>query len=505
MVLKHPAIQAGMADGVIVVLYMLVNRGVSSWSHSVYYSDPISWSGSGELLYNTFGFQWDNIATRLKEFFMINFTWIFTFVVLIGIVWLLWKKRWKKSQICAEYIAGIIGILASYGIFMCLYITSGAIRYNVVFTLLFTVLGFLMLVEITDKKVSVVISVAALCLMAVQNFYSIDVVTNALFRTVEVGNTKLLCISQESHRNPGGDYYVTNLQYRTISSNFQKMFQEIQLTEKDVILIAGENYVECTKNASLSEWNGRHNDLKWDREEQRYRNTKSSTDPMINTLTTNKLWGLSAVPAKDTQNLAEQVTGCLDKIEGRIYVYFSPLFQSEDKTELIEQLGMVFDFGDMQKVSTNGNVLEFCELYKKDTEEIERQLSVLKGTNELEDDTTIETWNYNRNQQKYAVEFIGDRRETRIGDTLAVTIACYENDSFLNLGYSPKGTVLTNITLGNGNVLPGIEDALLGATVGESVEVTCTFPKDYRNNPEVRGRTLVLKILINSIEWELQE
>lgn len=502
-VIKNNSIKIGLADGIVVIFYLILNRGVSSWSHSVYYSDPISWSGTGELLYNTFGIQADNIFTRLKEFFLINFTWLFTVSLIVGVAIFIVKNKWKVLYIQLEYVIGIIGILLAYALFMCLYITSGAIRYNVVFSMLFIMVSYMVLIEIVNEKISFVFSAITLCLMFIQSFYSIDVITNTLFNTIDVGNTKMLCISQKSHQNPGGDYYVTNLQYRTISSNFEKMFQEIQLTQEDTILIAGQNYVECTKNASLAELNGRHNDLQWSNEEQQYRNIYYN-DSRINTLTTNSLWGLNTIPVKDCENLTEVVLKNLRQVKGRVFVYFSPLFQSEKKDVLLQQLEMVFEFGEMKRVETGGNVLEFCELYKKGEKEIKKQLSKIENFEKvIENDTKEKEWISNREKQKYAVEFSGDRKKIKLGDTIAVSIACYENGKYLNLGYSPKGMVLTNITIGNGNVLMGIEEKLIGVNVGSTIEVTCAFPKNYRNNPEVGGKTLTMSIHINSIEREL--
>lgn len=396
-------------------------------------------------------------------------------------------------------MVGIIAILIAYAVFMCLYITSGAIRYNIVFSLLFTMLGYMVLIELAKDKMSKIISLIVICFMLVQNFYSIDIVTNYLFDRVDLGNTKILCIAQKSHQNPGGDYYVTNLQYRTISRNFEKMFQKINLTEKDVILIAGENYVQCNKNASLAELNGRHSDLKWDIEEQVYKNVMNNEGEKINVLTTNSLWGLSAIPAKDMQNVTEHVLYTLDQIQGKVYVYFSPLFQSEQNETLMEQLEYVFKMGEMQFVETQGNKLYFCELYPKSKNEIKTQFASFEKEI-VEVDQQIK---WNRSQQEYAVKFKGDRKKTRLGDTLAVSIACYENDKFLNLGYSPKGTVLTKITLGNGNVFEEVETSLLGVEIGETVYVTVDFPKVYRNCPEVAGKTIKMEIVINSIEREL--
>ncbi len=55
------------------------------------------------------------------------------------------------------------------------------------------------------------------------------------------------------------------------------------------------------------------------------------------------------------------------------------------------------------------------------------------------------------------------------------------------------------IVLGQGRMLPEIEQSLLGAQAGEDKEVTLQFPADYRAT-ELAGKTAVFKIQVKSVE-----
>ncbi|MFP6850723.1 MAG: trigger factor [Pseudomonas sp.] len=62
-------------------------------------------------------------------------------------------------------------------------------------------------------------------------------------------------------------------------------------------------------------------------------------------------------------------------------------------------------------------------------------------------------------------------------------------------GGSAKGTQLV---LGSGRMIPGFEDALVGAKAGEERLITPTFPADYQNL-DLAGKTAEFTVTINSI------
>jgi trigger factor len=62
-------------------------------------------------------------------------------------------------------------------------------------------------------------------------------------------------------------------------------------------------------------------------------------------------------------------------------------------------------------------------------------------------------------------------------------------------GGSAKGTALV---LGSGRMIPGFEDALVGAKAGEERVITPTFPEDYQNL-ELAGKTAEFTVTVNAV------
>lgn len=55
------------------------------------------------------------------------------------------------------------------------------------------------------------------------------------------------------------------------------------------------------------------------------------------------------------------------------------------------------------------------------------------------------------------------------------------------------------LTIGSGAFIPGFEEQLIGANIGEDVEVNVTFPEDYQAE-ELKGKAAVFKCKVNEIK-----
>lgn len=55
------------------------------------------------------------------------------------------------------------------------------------------------------------------------------------------------------------------------------------------------------------------------------------------------------------------------------------------------------------------------------------------------------------------------------------------------------------LTIGSGSFIPGFEDQLVGAKIGEETEVNVTFPEDYQAE-ELKGKVAVFKCKVNEIK-----
>ena len=56
-----------------------------------------------------------------------------------------------------------------------------------------------------------------------------------------------------------------------------------------------------------------------------------------------------------------------------------------------------------------------------------------------------------------------------------------------------------SLTIGSGSFIPGFEDQLIGAKIGEEVEVNVTFPEEY-HAAELKGKPVVFKCTVNEIK-----
>jgi trigger factor len=92
-------------------------------------------------------------------------------------------------------------------------------------------------------------------------------------------------------------------------------------------------------------------------------------------------------------------------------------------------------------------------------------------------------------------------RPVEEGDQVVVDIAAFEGDEPFD-----EPTTGATFTLGNDNLLPQIRDLILGATVGEPVEKTVTFPETNDEEAErpipetLLGKTLLYRITVQSIK-----
>jgi trigger factor len=57
-----------------------------------------------------------------------------------------------------------------------------------------------------------------------------------------------------------------------------------------------------------------------------------------------------------------------------------------------------------------------------------------------------------------------------------------------------------DLTIGSNTFISGFEDGLIGASVGDTVDVKTTFPDTYSNNPDLAGKKVVFTVTINYIQ-----
>ena len=96
--------------------------------------------------------------------------------------------------------------------------------------------------------------------------------------------------------------------------------------------------------------------------------------------------------------------------------------------------------------------------------------------------------------RKQNTRFEAVERAAENGDQLNIDfVGKIEGEAFA--GGSAKGTALV---LGSGRMIPGFEDALVGAKPGEERVITPTFPEDYQNL-ELAGKTAEFTVMVNAV------
>ena len=85
-------------------------------------------------------------------------------------------------------------------------------------------------------------------------------------------------------------------------------------------------------------------------------------------------------------------------------------------------------------------------------------------------------------------------RPAKLDDQVNIDYAGFDGDKQFD-GGTAQGH---DLVLGSGSFIPGFEEQLVGANVGDEVEVNVTFPEQY-HAPELAGKPVVFKVKVNSI------
>lgn len=97
-------------------------------------------------------------------------------------------------------------------------------------------------------------------------------------------------------------------------------------------------------------------------------------------------------------------------------------------------------------------------------------------------------------RQRYAQLSDASDREARLGDVITAELTMRHQGLLVG-----TASQLQSLDLERGDLLPGMADQLLGARVGESVDLTLTLPEEYAR-AELRGEMVVIEALLKQIQ-----
>ena len=121
-----------------------------------------------------------------------------------------------------------------------------------------------------------------------------------------------------------------------------------------------------------------------------------------------------------------------------------------------------------------------------------KNLEAKKVVDEVTDDDVSAEVERARDRNSRFVEVTD--RPARLDDQVNIDYAGFDGDNQF-AGGTAKGQELV---LGSGQFIPGFEDQLVGATVGQDVDVNVTFPEEYHEK-SLAGKPVVFHVHVNGI------
>lgn len=121
-----------------------------------------------------------------------------------------------------------------------------------------------------------------------------------------------------------------------------------------------------------------------------------------------------------------------------------------------------------------------------------KNLGIKKEPAEVTDDDVSAEIERTRERAARYVEVTD--RPAKLDDQVNIDYAGYLGDVQFDGGTATGH----DLVLGSGSFIPGFEDQLVGAKVGDEVDVNVTFPEEY-HAPELAGKAVVFKVKVNSI------
>ena len=225
----------------IVVGYIIMN----SWGYGGGISEMLKISSTG---YNCFDIRHPYIDEKAKQIFVLNFSWIYCCLIVIGIVGTIIKR--KHIQISEGYIVFPIAVSTiGYIVFELTYVSALLPRYDVVLQLSLALLACIG-VDIVFKSISAkqIITILLSGLLLCEAFLTIDPVTKHVFERMETGALSMIYTSEGAKENVG-DFLVYNYQYTFLDRAFDKLLREQSYAGKDIFVYGyraeyagGDNY-----------------------------------------------------------------------------------------------------------------------------------------------------------------------------------------------------------------------------------------------------------------------
>ncbi len=488
--------------GVYAAAVWKVGR-LTTWVQNKDAADSVSWSNEK---INCFGFHPAYIICKMKQYFLSNFAWIVTFVILCCLLTVLFRLLLKKQIFRLEKYIGFIGAMLGFVLIGFFYITGGLNRYNILFALGWGIAGILLYYHIfghiCSKKAHAGVVFFFCAVFFIQSFWNIDGLSSLVFKKAQISEKNFFLFTDYDYLNGPyyGDSLVNNYQYTWIDKALDKFLQEIQYDGNAAILLPREESAGLHVNG-----NGNVYIVVWDQKKQkRVIKGGGQKEIPIHVLGEESISG--SLPLRyDSDDFLN------DGAPSEVYIPFFKYYQA-DEQKILSEIAPYYYIGKKERISCYGGEVEYYHAIKKDEyygynlQTADSQASKVKTLSkgdlnqkfvkELLAQSDVSDTQIDRMVlQKYPKETqtVSKKRDIiRKGDIVRAVVRIRDHTGeYLGTGYIGNyNDSEYTFELGQGRYLDEIEEALIGAKLYNTVKVVCRIPDNYLPALKYQGTDL---------------
>lgn len=346
MIINNPTLWVGLLAAITFIIGLCLQGGFL-WKGGT--NEKTIQFSSTKI--NSFGLNWDYILFRIKQHFVLNFSWLFTLFICVSIVYMMIKKMPIGNTKQKIFIYSISGYLLFFLLTNCIFITAGAYRYAIGFLFFYGLLALLLFGNIVakkmSKKVAMSIIVIVLILNSIESFIHIDPVSKISFETRTTGNWYTV-LTNYTHNNYGNDL-CNNRQYAYLDQAIDKLLDEIDYRENcDIVMLGGQ------QQGSQINGNGKYYRVCWDKKnKKRIIYDDASFDNNDNLVL------ITYLSEEMVQNKAET-----NNLSSEAYAVFIPYYELNEK-ECLKVVEKYYNVEGRKEVAVGGISIGYYKLILK--------------------------------------------------------------------------------------------------------------------------------------------
>ncbi len=503
-------IWAAVPAGVLYGLQILKLGGFSNWVQSADTPEEISAMGWSNTGMNCFGFQPAYIWYKLKQFLILNFSWLLAAVLAAGITVLLIRAIRSGSKGKWHRMLELAAVMAAFMLFGVLYVTYTLSRYNILFAVLLVILALYVLYAALDgwlgQKVFYCITGVICGLLCIQTFWNIDLVSSHIFQEVSIGSGHTMLFA-DFGQGYFGDALVTNYQYNWIDKAYNKMLKEMDYDARQTLILTRRQLLGTHLDGNTG-----HYEVQWDTAKKKRVISHSGQSRWKDICVDTVAKTFSQLPFR---YIPYHVP---DTIRQQSAMVFLPYYE-EEEGKYLELYDRYCYTAPVQTAQAYGGTISWYPLLKKDQysylslgdlkdallgrdskETAEGALAAGDSVQDLKIGDWNEAfyeqlckagWSEEKIREYDAYIRLGTcvlkeeeehRKVIRDMDVITMKLEVYSMDGEpLSTEYVGNcfNNKYTDVAVGTGDLLPEVEDALKGARVGSTVQAEVTIPKDY--------------------------